>query len=1431
MTSTATGPLASESRMLKRQLWVLLPLFLALTAITFVLQYLPLPKNLTELVSQSSPFGLALSLVALLHLGIIYPLSLCTKQPSALHLLARIFIADCLLWLVLSQFMAAESLFDVLGSPIYRWPWEWELIIRFWAWLWLIQLAFMAACSPPRIRGLSLLLLLPVACFSYAMIVMYAATDNITELLRQPFGLLAVFTYLLILAKASQWLAHPYHIGPRLLLYCSVWPISFICLWFSIEPNVEKYGLAYHGLSFILGQSRQGNWGFWQLLLLYIPGYIVVMMILVQSHKLIRHSLRHTDSRVSSKIEGNSSAQASSLQEPESLSLTNDSTMSVWPLFIYALLIAYGTLFPFTHWQGEPPAIWSVLLSAPEGLSLTDIIVNSVIYLPLGFMLLQHLKSPIWQRYLWVGWWGFALSYCLEYLQFFLPHRNTSYLDLILNTTGAFIGALIAARYRQHIHYGGQLKLYYHGLFNSGSRTLVGVLTCIFLLLAYLAPLQPNLSPAGVWHSIKPLLSPHLAPWNFYEFGRFLLQFIALGLLLRATLKPLWHSYIAIVPWVLWLIQPAFLYHQLNISNLTATLLASFTLIFACRQRQITAKQYSVIAWVVLTWLILNSLTPGQGPSHAFNWSPFYHQLQNLSHAVSMFNPVWAVFALAFCAISTHPKWFIKRELQSAIAIFILFLLLEAVQLMQPGRYPDLTDALIASISWIFVLHFWRNHHPQCEQPIFSPLPYWPIGVFSLVLLLLGTLVSVTQYQGQDLQRQYPSRVQLQGFHSQRPRLPAPSTQEIQLLLQDQSYINTLLPLAQGGKLHAQVELALLSPGSIDLNRLHQALLAQTFSGRGNHQVKPLATAYDWLYPQWSAEQRQSLLLKLLAGCQYQVDFIQQQALSPYNVYLYNSPFQALMACAIAGYQDHPEFEPVMAFTAHFWLQNVLPVWRQVMGQNGGWHEGNEYIGIGIGQAIYQLPAMWRKATGQDLFKEPGIQGFADFLLARIRPDGSSMRYGDGRFFDRAVPDQLALAREIHHHATLEAVPNSILAPSSWPWGPVQNPVTPTSYPAKPWFQFFDGIGHATARSDNSKNATYVNFRAGNNYWSHQHLDQGSFTIFKGQALALDSGYYGPFYGSDHHLNYSYQSIAHNTLTVTAAGDTVPMPPKQDNKDNSPSRDIANDGGQRRIGSGWGVPAPVSLHEWQQQYDTYHTATMLQLEQTPELFAAWADITPAYSNSQSGSGDFSSRQRRVESAKRLFIYDRQLDTALVFDLVTASRAEDVKRWLLHTSVEPRRISPHHYETQGDKASLYIDVLLPRRAETIALGGPGFAFYVDGHNYDANGEIKQKVAAARPPQPEPGQWRLEILPRDGQLQDQFLVMLTPRLAQQEKLLAQAFEGDEQAWSFSVWHPTNGYQLTLSFDAQAERINLLQVMQSQQKIWSFQMEDKAYHKSSH
>lgn len=618
--------------------------------------------------------------------------------------------------------------------------------------------------------------------------------------------------------------------------------------------------------------------------------------------------------------------------------------------------------------------------------------------------------------------------------------------------------------------------------------------------------------------------------------------------------------------------------------------------------------------------------------------------------------------------------------------------------------------------------------------------------------------------------------VNLPDFRREHPRLPHPSAQDIERIKRENpAYIRALNKRIAGRNPRPQVsiEAALLEPGSVDLADLHAQLMALKFTARGSEQVKPLATAYDWLYHQWTPRQREALLQKLIMGCEFQINFIRRKQLSPYNVYLYNSPFQSLVGCAIASYGDHPRAEPVMRFTRHLWLDGVVPVWRQVMGKNGGWHEGKEYVGIGIGDAIYQVPAMWRAATGEDLFRDvPGIRGFLDFLLYRQRPDGELFRLGDGSFFTTAVPDQRALALEFGHAAAFtNDFRHPRVEPTAWPWGPLPDLslADPKAIEQMPLSRFFDGIGVLIARSGWGPDDSYVWFKAGNNYWSHTHLDVGHFDIFKGGALALDSGFnYGVGYGSDHHMNYSYQSIAHNVITVTDPQDRVPKPGKT-------SRAIANDGGQRRIGSGWGGrAAPISFTEWLAQKDTYETATLLGRQQIAGIELVSADLTAAFTNHRSGKGTFNDRTRRVERWYRSFGYDPLDEVVVVFDHIQSTRPEFKKRWLLHSSEAPRlkdagfEINVAAGGVQGRSGgTLQGTVLWPIKPDLTAVGGPGKEFWVDGKNYDDDGRLKALIARKHKQgnHSEPGAWRIELSPSTSSADDDFLVVMLPRLAKE------------------------------------------------------------------
>lgn len=813
--------------------------------------------------------------------------------------------------------------------------------------------------------------------------------------------------------------------------------------------------------------------------------------------------------------------------------------------------------------------------------------------------------------------------------------------------------------------------------------------------------------------------------------------------------------------------------------------------------------------------LALNGLLPLQlQPAWAalekldgLRFLPFYYHyytsetvaLRSLLFVAGTYAPLGMASALAW---RTQPG---TTRTLTVLAALLLCLGIEVLKLFAVGQRPDPTNLLIAAASaallhWLVerVLRDGATNMANTQRAALptksaaapasaAATPRWralllggALPVLALFIVVITTVPSTPPAGAiNEATLSYPPPAALPpaalpGFRFARPRLPHPTPGDIELLLtHKRKHIDSIFYAARSNPnaIDAAILAARLRPGSVDLARTHAKLMELHFWERGQDQVKPLALAYDWLYDQWSLAERAALRDKLAQGCDYVIEVIRKEQLSPYNVYLYNAPLQALMACSIALYRDHPRGDAYMAFTHELWKQRVLPVWHQIMGRAGGWHEGGEYVGIGIGQAIYTLPAMWRFATGEDLIQsEPGIRGFLDFLVYRTRPDGSHYRWGDGSNFLRPAPDAVALALELRHAAAYSlAPPAQDLLPTAWPWGPLSDNrlIDPHATERLPLSQLFDGIGMLIARSDWSPDATYLSFKAGDNYWSHSHLDQGAFTIYKGGALAIDSGLYGRPYGSDHHMNYAYQSIAHNLVTVTDPDDLQPGP----GFDIGNPRHYANDGGQRRIGSGWGVEAaPIDHEQWNKRRDTYHSGSIVAHLDQDDIVAAVADLTPAYTNSQSGRGSFAHRTKRVERMWRVLGYDRANDAIVVFDDVVATDAGFRKRWLLHAIDLPvigkdsfNVFIPASTQPGHRGGQLSGQVLLPKVPLLNLIGGPGFEFFVDGKNYDNGGTVQQEMKKTGPGLPEPGSWRIELMPASEAKADQFLVVMLPTLA--------------------------------------------------------------------
>jgi VanZ family protein len=175
----------------------------------------------------------------------------------------------------------------------------------------------------------------------------------------------------------------------------------------------------------------------------------------------------------------------------------------------YLLLIVYVSLSPFTGWTAPDEGPFAFLAAPwPRYLTAFDLIANVLAYAPLGTLLFDLARRR-------AGWaaavavaavGGCVLSLIMEALQAYLPARIASLSDLLANSAGALVGALLAARMGRSwfMRWIGDWR---HATFNDSADTELGEVLLIVWLFMQLNPSIPFLG-AGT------IINPLVAEWN-----------------------------------------------------------------------------------------------------------------------------------------------------------------------------------------------------------------------------------------------------------------------------------------------------------------------------------------------------------------------------------------------------------------------------------------------------------------------------------------------------------------------------------------------------------------------------------------------------------------------------------------------------------------------------------------------------------------------------------------------------------------------------------------------------------------------------------------------------------------------------------------------------------------------------------------------------
>jgi VanZ family protein len=115
----------------------------------------------------------------------------------------------------------------------------------------------------------------------------------------------------------------------------------------------------------------------------------------------------------------------------------------------YVALVLYASLFPFSGWRWPPGQgpLELMVLPWPRWQGRFDIVSNLLGYVPLGmlFCIAQlRQRRPVWWALLFTTALATGLSYLTEFTQNFLSQRYPSLVDLLLNSAGAALGAVLA---------------------------------------------------------------------------------------------------------------------------------------------------------------------------------------------------------------------------------------------------------------------------------------------------------------------------------------------------------------------------------------------------------------------------------------------------------------------------------------------------------------------------------------------------------------------------------------------------------------------------------------------------------------------------------------------------------------------------------------------------------------------------------------------------------------------------------------------------------------------------------------------------------------------------------------------------------------------------------------------------------------------------
>lgn len=294
--------------------------------------------------------------------------------------------------------------------------------------------------------------------------------------------------------------------------------------------------------------------------------------------------------------------------------------------------------------------------------------------------------------------------------------------------------------------------------------------------------------------------------------------------------------------------------------------------------------------------------------------------------------------------------------------------------------------------------------------------------------------------------------------------------------------------------------------------------------------------AYDWTADLFSDDERAQVepVMRIRAGQFYRhLKYKRRFHTNPHESHA-GRTIGFLGEAVLAFAHEWPEARQWLDYVLTcYW--NVYPAWGR---EDGGWHEGPGYYTAYMSFVLHFVTPL-KKATGIDLMQKPFFQNTPYYLLytnppyAKISPFGDGESGGASRGRGAVMHAFSTLLRNPYARWYAEA--QGVTADHNALGIVLKDDTLEAKDPAGlPQARYFPGVGLVSLHTALGNAKDDVHFLIHSDPYgpvSHAHADQNAFTLEAfGEALAIASGFY-PWYGSNHHSKWSWESKSSNTIT------------------------------------------------------------------------------------------------------------------------------------------------------------------------------------------------------------------------------------------------------------------------------------------------------------